>query len=57
MHLCGSRYVDRAEDVTEIKVYSNLSEVSVYKDGQLVETKQGDKVFTFQLPITGKLQH
>ena len=25
-----------------------------YKDGQLVETKQGDKVFTFQLPITGK---
>ena len=54
MHLCGSRYVDRAEDVTEIKVYSNLPEVSLYKDGQLVETKQGDKVFTFQLPITGK---
>ena len=53
MHLCGSRYVDRAEDVTEIKVYSNLPEVSLYKDGQLVETKQGDKVFAFQLPITG----
>ena len=52
VHLCGSRYVDRAEDVTEIKVYSNLPEVSLYKDGQLVETKQGDKVFTFQLPIT-----
>ena len=54
MHLCGSRYVDRAEDVTEIKVYSNLPEVSLYKDGQLVETRKGDKVFTFQLPITGK---
>ena len=54
VHLCGSRYVDRAEDVTEIKVYSNLPEVSLYKDGQLVETKQGDKVFAFQLPITGK---
>ena len=54
VHLCGSRYVDRAEDVTEIKVYSNLPEVSLYKAGQLVETKQGDKVFTFQLPITGK---
>ena len=37
VHLCGSRYVDRAEDVTEIKVYSNLPEVSLYKDGQLVE--------------------
>ena len=54
MHLCGSRYVDRTEDVTEIKVYSNLPEVSLYKDGQLVETRKGDKVFTFQLPITGK---
>ena len=54
VHLCGSRYVDRAEDVTEIKVYSNLPEVSLYKDGQLVETRKGDKVFTFQLPITGK---
>ena len=54
VHLCGSRYVDRAEDVTEIKVYSNLPEVSLYKDGQLVETKKGEKVFTFQLPITGK---
>ena len=54
VHLCGSRYEDRAEDVTEIKVYSNLPEVSLYKDGQLVETRKGDKVFTFQLPITGK---
>ena len=54
VHICGSRYVDRAEDVTEIKVYSNLPEVSLYKDGQLAETRQGDKVFTFQLPISGK---
>lgn len=54
VHLCGSRYVDRTEDVTEIKVYSNLPEVSLYKDGQLVETQKGEKVFTFQLPITGK---
>ncbi len=54
VHTCGSRYVDRAEDVTEIKVYSNLPEVSLYKDGHLVETQKGDKVFTFSVPITGK---
>ena len=54
VHTCGSRYVDRAEDVTEVKVYSNLPEVSLYRDGSLLETKQGDKVFTFQVPITGK---
>ena len=54
VHICGSRYVDRAEDVTEIKVYSNLAEVSLYKDGHLVETQKGDKVFVFKAPITGK---
>ncbi len=51
VHTCGSRYVDRAEEVTEVKVYSNLNEISLYKDGQLLETRQGDKVFTFQVPI------
>ena len=54
VHTCGSRYVDRTEDVTEVKVYSNLPEVSLYKDGHLVETKKGDKVFVFNVPITGK---
>ena len=54
VHTCGSRYVDRTEDVTEIRVYSNLPEVSLYKDGHLVETKKGDKVFVFNVPITGK---
>ena len=45
---------DRTEDVTEVRVYSNLPEVSLYKDGHLVETKKGDKVFVFNVPITGK---
>ena len=54
VHTCGSRYVDRTEDVTEIKVYSNLPEVSLYKDGHLVERKKGDKVFVFNVPISGK---
>ena len=54
VHTCGSRYVDRTEDVTEVRVYSNLPEVSLYKDGHLVETKKGDKVFAFNVPITGK---
>ena len=54
VHTCGSRYVDRAEDVTEVKVYSNLPEVALYVDGRLQETKQGDKVFAFRVPITGK---
>ena len=53
IHLCGSRYRDRTEDVTEIKVYTNQPSVTLYKDHELVETKRGDKVFTFKLPISG----
>lgn len=54
VHLCGSRYIDRTEDITEIKVYSNLSAVSLYVDGKKHDTKTGDKVFIYKVPITGK---
>ena len=53
VYLCGRRYVDRAESETEIKVYSNQREVSMYCDGQLLETQQGDRVFTFRAALTG----
>lgn len=54
VHICGSRYVDRTEAVTEIKAYSNQSAVTLYVDGKLFETQQGKHVFRFMVPITGK---
>lgn len=54
VHLCGSRYVDRTEEVTEIKAYSNQNEVSLYLDGKLFATRQGHVVFSFQVPISGE---
>ncbi|WP_041594052.1 glycoside hydrolase family 2 protein [Mycoplasma crocodyli] len=36
-----------------IKIYSNLDEVSLFIDGQLIETKKGNKVFEFN---AGKLE-
>ncbi len=51
VHVCGRRYVNRAEDVTKVKVYSNLDEVSLYVDGKLIETKKGAKVFEFEVAI------
>ncbi len=54
VHLCGSRYVDRAEDITEIKVYSNADAVTLYVDGKLFETKQAHRVFCFQVPLSGE---
>lgn len=53
VHLCGSRYHDRVEPVTEIKVYSNQDEIALYVDGVPVETKKGKHVFTFSIEITG----
>lgn len=53
VHLCGSRYVNRTEDVTEIKVYSNQPAVTIYMDGKPVQTLEGGPVFTMQLPISG----
>ena len=53
MHLCGSRYVDRTEAVTEIKVYSNQPEVTLLVDGKLFASAQGKTVFIFHVPISG----
>ena len=54
VHICGRRYVDRAEDVTEVKVYSNQPKVTLYVDGARFQTKQGSRIFVFQVPISGK---
>ena len=54
VHLCGSRYLDRTEDKTEIKVYSNLSEVTLLVDGKEIATKMGGRIYTFRIPLTGE---
>ena len=54
VHLCGKRYVNRAEEETEIKVYSNQSSVSLYVDGTLIGTQEGKTVFTFRIPLLGE---
>lgn len=54
VHLCGSRYVDRTEEVTEIKAYSNQSQVTLYVNGQAVAKQTGRTVFRFSVPIFGE---
>lgn len=53
VHICGRRYIDRAEDVTEVKVYSNLKQVALYVDGKEQEIQTGEKVFIFRVPLQG----
>lgn len=52
VYVCGRRYVNRYEDVTKVKVYSNLDSVTLYVDGKNVQTKNGKYVFEFDVPIT-----
>ena len=54
VHLCGRRYANRTEEVTEIKVYSNRSEVTLLVDGKEVASGNGAKIYTFRVPITGE---
>jgi beta-galactosidase len=54
VHLCGSRYVNRAEETTEIRVYSNQDKVALYVDGTLADEKTGKRIFVFQIPLTGE---
>lgn len=51
VHLAGKRYEYRTEKVTEITVYSNQKEVSLYNNGKHVETLSGEHVFKFRLPM------
>ncbi|MDO4267697.1 MAG: glycoside hydrolase family 2 TIM barrel-domain containing protein, partial [Eubacteriales bacterium] len=56
VHLCGSRYVDRPEAVTQVKIYSNQKKVALYANGALLEEKEGDKVFVFSVPLDGEVR-
>ncbi len=53
IHICGRRYVDRAEESTEIRVYTNQPEVSLYCDGTKIGQKEGAYIFRFELPLSG----
>ncbi len=54
VHLCGKRYVNRCEEETEIKVYSNCAEVRLYVDDTPVGTMSGRTVFRFRIPLLGE---
>ena len=57
VHLCGKRYVDRAEDVTKVTVYSNLPEVELFTNGNsLGKITAEDYFFYFEVPNIGETE-
>ncbi len=51
VHLCGRRYAQRAGETTQVKVYSNQPRVALYLNGRLLEEREGQKVFLFQVEL------
>lgn len=54
VHICGRRYVDRAEEKTLIRVYSNAECVTLFVDGKEFASQKGKRVFVFEVPISGE---
>ena len=54
VHLCSKRFVDRTEEKIEVKVYSNQNEVTLFVNGDKLETKYGEHVFTFTVPMSAE---
>ena len=54
VHICGKRYIDRAEDVTKVTVYSNQPVVELFANGVSLGVKEAaDHFFYFDVPNTG----
>jgi hypothetical protein len=51
VHICSKRFADRTEDTITVKVYSNQNEVTLYVNGDKLETKHGEHVFEFRVPM------
>jgi beta-galactosidase len=56
VHICGKRFVDRVETITEVKVYSNQDTVTLYANGKKVATQTGSRVFTFKVHNLGEMK-
>lgn len=54
VHIAGRRRAERAEDETEVVVYSNQTTVTLLVDGVERETVSGRRVFRFRVPLTGE---
>ncbi len=54
VHICSKRFTDRTEKEITVKVYANQNEVTLFLNGEKKETKYGNKVFTFTVPLSDK---
>lgn len=56
VHICGKRYIDRTEDTTEVRVYTNMDEVELFANGESLvkQKKERYPFFKFAVPNVGE---
>lgn len=55
VHICGKRYINRAEDVTDVTVYSNQPQVELFVNGKSLGKQKSDvHFFYFKVPNKGE---
>lgn len=54
VHVAGRRRDERAEPITEVVVYSNQREVTLFVDGEVHSTTTGERAFRFHVPLSGE---
>ncbi len=57
IHICGKRYVERAENKVKITIYSNLPEVELFLNGKSFDKKTSENhFFKFEIPNIGETE-
>ncbi len=54
VRIAGRRYVNRCEDISEIRVYSNQKEVELFCNGKSLGKQRGEHVFVFNVVLEDK---
>ena len=54
VHITSKRFIDRATDSINIKVYSNCDEVTLFVNGEKVNTLSGEHTFVFENVVLGE---
>lgn len=48
IHICEKRFINRAEEKIDIKIYSNLNNISLSVNDEHVKTLKGNEIFLFK---------
>lgn len=52
VHICGKRYIDRTEDTTEVRVYTNMDEVELFANGESLGKQKKERYPFFKFAVS-----